>query len=46
MKVGKEQEVAKMLQEAKMFVAIFDEIVLNLSQEDINNHINKLKRIK
>lgn len=46
MKVGKEQEVAKMLQEGKMFIAIFDEIVLNLSQEDINNHINKLKRIK
>lgn len=46
MKIGKEQEVAKMLQEAKMFVAMFDDIVSNLSQEDINSCRNKLKRMK
>ena len=44
MKVGKEQEVAKMLQEAKMFVSSFDNIVSNLSQEEINSYRNKLRK--
>ena len=44
MKTGKEQEVAKMLQEAKMFVSSFDNIVSNLSQEEINSYTNKLRR--
>ena len=46
MKTGKEQEVAKMLQEAKMFVSSFDNIVSNLSLEEINSYRNKLKRLK
>lgn len=46
MKVGKEQEVAKMLQEAKMFVAMFDDTVSSLSQEDASSYRNKLKRMK
>lgn len=46
MKVGKEQEVAKMLQEAKMFIAIFDDIVSNLSNEDVNSCRNKLRKFK
>ena len=45
MKIGKEQEVSKMLQEAKMFISMFDDIVSNLSQEDINSYRNKLKRV-
>ena len=43
-KIGKEQEIAKMLQEAKAFVSSFDNIVSNLSQEDINSYRNKLKK--
>lgn len=46
MKIEKENEVAKMLQEAKIFVTIFNELVLNLSQEDINSYRNNLKKMQ
>ena len=44
MKVDKEKEVEEMLKEAKIFVSIFDEIVSNISEEDIINYQNKLKK--
>ena len=43
MKIEKENEVAKMLKEAKIFVAIFNELVLNLSQEEVNSYRNGIK---
>jgi uncharacterized protein (UPF0332 family) len=46
MKVGKENEVAQMLKEAKIFIATFNNIVLNLSQKDIENYRNNLRRLK
>lgn len=36
MKVGKKEQVQNMLQEAKMFVAMFDNLVSGLSEEEIN----------
>ena len=42
MKVGKENEVGKMLQEAKTFVSIFDELVSNLQQKDVDSYRNIL----
>ena len=44
-KIGKEQEVAKMLQEAKIFVSMFDDIVSNLSQEEINAYRSKFEAL-
>ena len=46
MKVGKEEDVKKMLQEAKIFVSMFDEIVANLDEAEVNNYISILKRLK
>lgn len=46
MKVGKEKEVEQMLKEAKIFVSEFNDMVLNLSQEDITRYRNKLKRLE
>jgi uncharacterized protein (UPF0332 family) len=43
MEVDKEKEIEKMLQEAKMFVSMFDEIVSNINEEEISNYQNKLK---
>lgn len=45
MKVGKEQEVAKMLQEAKTFISMFDELVSNLNEEEINSYRDILKEV-
>lgn len=45
-KVDKEAQVRQMLQEAKMFVSMFDEIVSNLSEEEINSYGVILKKIK
>lgn len=42
MKVGQEDKIRTMLQEAKTFVSNFDEIVSNLSEEDIKTHRGKL----
>ena len=46
MKVGKEEDVRKMLQEAKIFVSMFDEIVSNLNETEVSNHKSMLKRLK
>jgi len=44
MKIDKEEQVGKMLQKAKIFVSIFDEIVSNLTDNDINLYRRKLKK--
>ena len=46
MKVGKEKEVGRMLQEAKIFISMFDTIVSDISQKEIELYRNKLKNIK
>ena len=46
MKVGKEDEVRKMLQEAKLFVLMFDEIVTNLNEVEVNNYRSILKKLR
>ena len=43
MKVGKEKEVEHMLQEAKIFVSVFNELALNLGQSEIESYRNILK---
>ena len=43
MKVGKEKEVEHMLQEAKIFVSEFNELVLNLGHSEIESYRNILK---
>jgi uncharacterized protein (UPF0332 family) len=44
MKIGKEEEVSRMLMEAKIFVSMFDEIVSNLSEEEVKEYMLKLKK--
>ena len=44
MRVDKEEEVSRMLKEAKIFVSMFDEIVSNLSEEEIEVYRIKLKK--
>ena len=44
MKIDKEEEVSKMLREAKTFVSMFDEMVSNLSEEEIKGYRIKLKK--
>lgn len=46
MHVGKEEEVKQMLQEAKRFVSVFDELVSNLSMEEIQLYRNKLGKLE
>ena len=46
MKVGKEKEVGRMLQGAKIFISMFDTIVSDISQKEIESYRNKLKNIK
>ena len=43
MRIGKEIDVEKMLQEAKIFISLFDGIVSNLDNKGIENYRNKLK---
>jgi len=45
MKTDKEQEVAAMLQKAKLFVAIFDEIFSNLQEKEITNYRKKVQKL-
>lgn len=45
MKIDKEEKVRVMLQEAKIFVAGFDELVSNISEEDIAGYRDILKKI-
>lgn len=42
MKIDKEDKVKEMLKEAKIFVSYFDELVLNLSNKEIEEYRNKL----
>ena len=44
MKIDKEPEVREMLQEAKLFVSNFDELVSNLSEDDTKVYRNKISR--
>ena len=46
MKVDKQEQVQQMLQEAKIFVSMFDELIANLSEEEIKSYRNSLKRVK
>jgi len=46
MKVGKEEDVKKMLQEAKIFVSMFDEIITSLNDTEVNNYWSILRRLK
>ena len=43
MKVDQETKIRAMLQEAKMFVSNFDEIISNLTEADIKKHRNNIK---
>ena len=43
MKIDKEQEVSRILQEAKIFISEFDELVSNLSEKEIEDYREKLK---
>lgn len=44
MKVDQEIKVRMMLQEAKIFVSNFDELVSNLSEKDIHQHRDKISK--
>lgn len=44
MRVGKKEEVEKMFQEAKVFVAEFDELVSILAQDEINLFRKRLEK--
>ncbi|MDI6721126.1 MAG: HEPN domain-containing protein [Candidatus Aenigmarchaeota archaeon] len=44
MKTGKEDQVEKMLQEAKEFVSVFDEIISNLNEHEINFYRDKITK--
>ena len=43
--VDNKEQVNSMLQEAKIFVSIFDEFVLSLSENDISIYKEKLEKI-
>ena len=45
MKTDKEEQIGKMLQEAKTFVAMFDEIVSNMTDDEVALHRAQLKRL-
>ena len=46
MKVDKEEQVRKMLTEAKISVSMFDEIVSNLTEKEIESYRNIMKKIR
>ncbi|MEK6907598.1 MAG: hypothetical protein AABW45_03655 [Nanoarchaeota archaeon] len=43
MKIEKEEQINNMLRESKVFVNMFDEIVSNISENEINNYRKTLK---
>jgi len=43
-KVDKHEQVSQMLQEAKFFVSLFDEIVSNTTDQDAHTHRDTLKK--
>ena len=44
MKVDKEEQVGSMLQEAKIFVSVFDTLVSNLNEKEMNTYRERLKK--
>ncbi|MBU2634487.1 MAG: HEPN domain-containing protein [Nanoarchaeota archaeon] len=44
-KIDKKEQVEKMLQEAKTFVAMFDDFASNLNEDEIKSYKNILKKI-
>jgi len=44
-KIDKREQVEKMLQEAKTFVAMFDDFASNLNEDEIKSYKNILKKI-
>ena len=46
MRYGKEDQVRQMLKEAKFFVSMFDEIVSNIKQNEINAYLDLLRNVK
>ncbi len=46
MKIGKEEEIDKMLKEAKLFVSMFDELVSDMNENTINSLRAKTKYSK
>jgi uncharacterized protein (UPF0332 family) len=46
MRVDKNEQVGIMLQEAKIFIAMFDELVSNLNEKEVDSYRNKLKKIR
>ncbi len=42
MKVDKEEEIKKMLQEAKIFIFTFDELISNIDEKEAENYKSKL----
>lgn len=45
MKVDQEEQVSKMLREAKMFISMFDEVVSNLNEKEISAHREHLTKV-
>jgi len=45
MRVDEEEHVAKMLQEAKMFIALFDTLVSELSEKEVSAQRELLKKV-
>jgi len=46
MKIDKKDEVSNMLQKAKTFVLMFDEIVSNLNEKEINLYKERIQKVK
>lgn len=46
MRIGKKEEVEKMLQEAKVFVSMFDNFISSLISDEVDSYRNSLKKIK
>lgn len=46
MRTGKEEEVKKMLQEAKVFFSMFDNFISSLTLDKVNSYRDSLKKIK
>ncbi len=45
MRVGREEEISVMLQEAKMFVANFDALVSDLTTDEIKDYAKKFRSL-
>lgn len=46
MKVGQEKQVEAMLQEAKIFISMFDGLVSNLTESEVSEYREKVERLK